>query len=272
MQFDRFGVVTFFGILIPGAYLATILILATACSFELRGIFGHAEIFSYLSANFLPSTTILLFFSYLLGVLVRLFSPNAVDRASTYYLRLRRGKRKPSATSWIEEKFPYKESIAKRCREDGMGEVLACIESINISYARPGNNTFFNYCKLFIEGNSVALSRHIRQAEAMIRFLSGTFFALVLSLLIGLYFFLLFWISRDMLLRDVYLGISLVSLVFLVAILERFKHQRRREVWFLWSATYLLLNGAVKSDKDLSLDDIQAGFRPGQDGGTIAEK
>ena len=49
MQSERLGVITFFGILIPGTYLVGILLLAAASVLELSNIHGHVRIFEFMS-------------------------------------------------------------------------------------------------------------------------------------------------------------------------------------------------------------------------------
>lgn len=41
MQLERLGVVGFFGVFVPGAYLATFVLLFLACLLELNGVPGH---------------------------------------------------------------------------------------------------------------------------------------------------------------------------------------------------------------------------------------
>ena len=116
-----------------------------------------------------------LFVAYLLGVLVRLSAPQCVDKLSTLYLvRFRRNK-----MEWAKDKFPYEENTSLPVSEkDGMGKVPGIMSKLNIAYGQAGNTPSFNYCKWFIGANDPALSRQVQEAEALVRFLSGTTFVL----------------------------------------------------------------------------------------------
>jgi hypothetical protein len=267
MQFERLGVIVFFGILVPGAYLTASLLLAFACVLELTGIHGHSEIFSFFSRNLALSASGFLFLSYLLGMVVRLFAPNAVDKLSTYYLIFTRFRsRKEEKNDWIYDVFPYQNSIARHMEKQGLSKVTTFIESLNREYGRLRNTTFFGYCKLIIEANNEAIARNIQQAEAMVRFLSGACLALIVSALLDLFFSVSFWF-RDQVLFEIYLGITLVSLLTLAGILGRFKHQRRREVLLVWEGIYLLLKGGIPNNLNISPNELRD--RVSLEGGAI---
>ena len=108
MKFEQLGVVAFFGILIPGSYLAVFILLAFACALEVGGISGHSEIFAFLNQNTILSSTAFLFVSYFLGVLVRLFAPGVVDRASTFYLSVICQNK----AEWVYDIFPYQKTLS----------------------------------------------------------------------------------------------------------------------------------------------------------------
>jgi hypothetical protein len=257
MQLERLGVIVFFGMIVPGAFLTASILLAFACLLEVNGIRGHAEIFSFVGKNLVLTTTAFFFLSYLLGVVLRLFAPNVVDKASSFYLRFfRRKKKKDPKNAWVFEPFPYKNSLASHMRKQGMAEVTAFIESLDKEYGNPGNTTFFAYCKLLIEANSDSLAKHIQQSEALVRFLSGTSLALIVSVVLGTTFSIIFGFQHKTLLLQLYTGVSLVSLLTLAGILARFKFQRRREVLLLWNSVYLLLKGSIPNTLGISPSEL----------------
>lgn len=248
MQLERLGVIVFFGVIVPGAFLTVSILLTFACLLEVKGIRGHAEIFSFISKNLVLSTTAFFFLSYLLGVVLRLFAPDVVDRASTLYLKLILREK----GDWVSEPFPYRDGLALYMKDQGMTEVTAFIESLNKEYGESSNSTFIYYCKLLVEANNETLAKHIQQNEAMIRFLSGISLVLIISAGLGATFSFIFLFQHKTLLLRPYAAISLVSLLTLLGILARFKFQRRREVAFLWSSVYLLLKGSISNTLGIS--------------------
>jgi len=252
VQLERLGVIIFFGMIVPGAFLTASILLAFACLFEATGIRGHAEIFSFIGKNLVLSTTAFFFLSYLLGVVLRLFAPNLIDNASTVYLKIILRKN----DLWVSEPFPYKKSLASHMEKQGMAKITAFIEGLNGEYGNPGNATFFGYCKLLIEANSENLAKHIQQSEALVRFLSGISLALIVSTVLGVTFSLIFWYQHKTPFLLPYAGLTIVSLMTLGGILARFKYQRRREVMLLWNSMYLLLKGGIPNTLGISPSEL----------------
>lgn len=273
MQSERLGIVTFFGILVPGTYLAATVVLSLSSVFELLGYNGHAETYNFLHENIALSASAFFFVSYLFGVVLRLFAPHNVDKLARLYLvHIRRNK-----DDWVKDIFPYKNSLAVRFEKDGMHKMSSFMECLNDRHGVPDNTVFFNYCKLFVDANDEALSKQVHQAEALMRFLSGTALAL-LGAIIAFFVlsFVAFLIDSTHTYSVIYLSLAIVSMLILCFILERFKHQRRREVIIVWSALHLILNGAVPGavlkNKNVL---IEAAFFPkqcGGDPGSMADK
>jgi hypothetical protein len=252
MPSDKFGVITFFGILIPGAYLAGILVISVASGIELCGLAGHESIVSFVSQYTALSAGVFLFVAYLLGVLVRLFAPEYVDKLSTLYLvHVRRNNEK-----WVKDKFPYKETLTFRLSADGMVRVPQLMSRLNSTYGRPGNTSFFNYCKWFIDANNIALSMQVQEGEALVRFLSGTSLVLLITLPLALTLLIAFAFHRAGLSAALYFGLVTIDIISLALILERFKYQRRREVIMVWSCVYLIVNGSTPGDVEHKRDRL----------------
>jgi len=252
MQFEKLGVIAFFGILVPGAYLTVFLILAFACLLELNGIPGHLEIFSFMSKHSLLASTAFFFISYLFGVVMRLFAPGFVDKVSTLYLKYIRHKK----DEWTGDTFPYQETNERHMKNMGMAVIPAFIKSLNKRYGAHDNTTFFNYCRLFIEANNESLAKRTQQNEALVRFLSGTSLVLMISCMLGLCSSLIFLVKFRFIFFQLYVALTLVSLIILAGILERCKHQRRREVVDIWNSMYLLLKGGVSNTLGISPDEL----------------
>jgi len=251
MLSDRLGVITFFGILVPGAYLAGVLGLAVYSILDFTGHQYHALTIEFASKNLGLFTGIFLFLSYLLGVLVRLFAPNYVDTLSKYYLIYIKRK---SEKDWVKDDFPYEVSLTSRLKEDGMAKVLDLMRSLNPTFGEKKNNVFFNYCKWFIYANEPALSRQVQDAEALVRFLSGTTLVLLVASLISSIILIVSLICK-VASYALFCGLLFaIATMGLVLILERFKYQRRREVIMVWSCVYMIVNGGTSSRYSLDPD------------------
>lgn len=252
MNYDRMGVIAFFGILIPGSYLTGVLILFAASCLEIAGLNGHAYMREVITFNIAISTTAFLFISYLLGVLVRLFAPNYVDALSKYYLRYLRLKK----NKWITDCFPYQETLSSIFLKSGMNKVTELFGQLNPKYGQKGNTTFFNYCKWFIEANDPALSKQVQQTEAFVRFLSGTTLVLLIAIPLFLTAMIAFICHNSPLYWIIYAGLFVMAMLCLCLILERFRYQRRREVILIWSSVYLIVNGGTVNGKIANKSNI----------------
>ncbi len=241
MNSDRFGVIAFFGILVPGSYLTGIFVFAIASILELAGLNGHCNVGAFVTQNIVFSSSVFFFISYLIGILIRLFAPHYVDNLSTFYLfNIRRDKK-----AWGKEVFPYKERVVSGLKKYGMAKIPEFMERLNPSYGDNDNTPFLNYCKWFIDANDPALSREVQEAEALVRFLSGTTLALLIALPLSVSFLVAFTLRGSNLFAVVYGGLFLMEVFSLCLILERFKYQRRREVIMVWSCVYLIVNGGT---------------------------
>lgn len=256
MILSRLGIVGFFGLLIPGSYLLGSVLLALFVlglgipSFHLPGLATFVQ-----KQSILFSATFLLL-SYLLGVLMRLLGPNRLDKISTWYFRNLRRNPVSKKNLWKYEKFPYRWSISTALRRAGLAHIHIFLKKHNPLYARSDNTPFFNYCKLVLEGNTSDMTRITTQAESMVRFLSGTTFALLVSFAL--------WSILGIALAVMGSKYALVSFVagilsLLLAwpIVGRFKFQRRREVFLVWYSTYLVLTGGVPNSGKLDPENLQ---------------
>jgi putative Mn2+ efflux pump MntP len=229
---------------------------------ELSALHGHTRAVAFVSKNIALSGAIFLFVAYLLGVLVRLFAPRYVDSLSKgYLLHIRRNK-----NTWVTDRFPYATSLKTRLEKDGMGDVLTMMNRLNPSFKEDNNTVFFNYCKLFIDANEPALSKQAQEAEALVRFLSGTTLALLIALAISIGLVVAFTIKHMLLYASLYSALLVSIIIGLLLILERFKYQRRREVILVWSCVYMIIKKGTPSSTSGNLKDcMQSVFFPTSD-------
>lgn len=255
----KVGVVDFFGILCPGIILLiNFQVLLFACNIP---IMQYLE--SMLNIESDTFFAIILFvLCYLFGFILRLISPDIVDYAATIFKKIlnpfsffkerklykslgllqiknkqekRRilniyfnslidqGEKLPKFF-WYEEKYPYfigNRYIYKKYLSPNDAKIMD-IEKYH-------NKNNYNYWKVLLSHNDINLAALVFQAEASVRFMAGSFWALLVGIISGILL-----IIKDMNSQS-NLGYIISSVYFslIFIILIRFKGQRYREVKIL---------------------------------------
>lgn len=218
-----------------------------------------------LASNPLLSLVVLICFGYLVGVILRLFRAEIPDRWSARLNRLtNKSARKDSDARaafrarwdpkteedkerffpWAVEDFPYIESTG-HTHTFGLeaGESTGVSEFHRKVWAVPRerrqHKTFFNFCKTVINSVDERAAGEIYSAEALVRYLAGMFYSLLLVLMLMLAGLVLRLVLRPNDLGWVYFLILLVVyLAMLLAILRHYRIMRLKEVEIVFSATY----------------------------------
>lgn len=256
MIFWRLGFVGFFGLLVPGAYVLTSLIVVVMTLLSNLGSLSWADLWSRIPDNSLLFSAVFFLFSYLLGVLMLLVGHGKVDQLSTMYFRWIGLAPVSRRNLWKYESFPYRWTVSLTLKRAGVGHVCKFFRDNNPSYDRSVHFSFINFCKLLLEGCSPEISRIVTQAESMVRFLSGTAIALAASVVLWLSLSLVF-AARGSILAVYCMAATLLCLLLIWPILVGFKHQRRREVSLVWFGTYLVLTGGVPIAGDSPREDLR---------------
>ncbi len=265
MNFFRVGVVDFFGILCPGVLLMiNILVFLFALDLLedtlLEGLKEFDEIFLLL---------LVFVICYLFGFVLRLISPDKVDKVAYWYGRIRHFRKRSKLVKKLpikgpsekeeesgEKKKPKNLLEAEYKRRFGINESLPPffwkIEPYPYYWgmmelyrgAIPHKNEHLkkilgdkgsfrkgtlNYWKILVLRSDANLATIVIQAEAFVRFMSGSFWALLIGFFAGFVYIVTHW-GED----SAYIGLFVVyivlSLVMWFILLTRFKDQRRREV------------------------------------------
>jgi len=280
MNFARVGIIDFFGILCPGILLSINLVLL------LFSLNAPVElIFKSISKQ--PgelSISILLFvLCYLFGFVLRLISPDNLDRLSSNISKLNpwlyhekhklintlvpetkqksklsKGEKRKlikdhcnqqikSGLSlprffWREECYPYYISNKYIYCRDLPSEIASEI----MADERYHNKNSYNFWKTIIASKDPNLSVQIFQAEALVRFMSGSFWALPIGVIAGA----VLTCSRFNMGNNIILSLSLVMLPLIVMgiILKNFKIQRHREIKVLLDAIYIISKTSIKTN------------------------
>lgn len=279
MNFFRVGVVDFFGILCPGVLLLiNILVFLFACSGQDDHLWK--PVLEGVGWFILP--LLLFVICYLFGFILRLISPDHVDKASTLFKKLKAFRRyrsdkhdlrvkfeeevkkseklqrieypkkqfevfledyydklietgeKLPKILWIEERYPYYFSHKYRYYKNFPPKVGHAIMGSKKEYY---NKDTYNFWKTLLINRDPNLATQVFQAEASVRFMSGSFWALFIGILSGIFLVIMNLGS----IKIVAIGICLTTISILMAtiILNGFKNQRRREVKALLDAIFV---------------------------------
>jgi hypothetical protein len=139
---------------------------------------------------------------------------------------------------WASERFPYIEWIGKVCESNLPGDALKFYNDIWArGFRKRGNRQFFNFCKTMINSEDVRVTSEIYSAEALIRYIAGILYALLiafcmLSVTAILHFFVFGEIIPTLLL------ILLAYFFAVVALLKNFRFIRIKEVELVFAATF----------------------------------
>ncbi len=170
----------FFETLMPGVFLLLnivgVLVLALA---ELAPGSGDRILLVFL-ANPATVTAGSLSLGYTMGVVLRLLRPQHVDRWSGAYIKWR--CRHHDDLSWVGDRFFYGPWMQKKYTQTLPVKAVDFFEEFWADkHASPHNTVFFNFCKSVIAQCDANSARDAYAAEALTRFIAGTFYALLIS-------------------------------------------------------------------------------------------
>ena len=268
MNFFKVGIVDFFGILCPGVLLLmNLILLLVAC---------HVDFIKSIDLNLLEKLDVGLFIflfviCYLFGFILRLVSPDIVDKISTIFAHLifpckyllkrklkkdfkdankdvnwKRGefreKFKQFLFSYYEDKISKGENLPQFFWLDEQYPYHYSLKYIITKYFPPSvkdglilekyhNRQYINYWKTLVVRKDPNLATLVFQSEALVRFISGAFWALGIGIIAGFLLILSSLKSGG----NINFGLffTILSTLMSITILLRFKNQRRREVFTL---------------------------------------
>ena len=285
MNFFRVGIIDFFGILCPGVLLLINLsILLFTCNVHLDQFWKSISKEDWGSIIFLSLFVI----CYLFGFVLRLISPDYVDKISTFFGKLiapmqyiekhkmrekfgnegmlsknisRRKRNKQFKTLleeyyaklieqgkplphffWNDELYPYYFGLKCVYYRNLPNQVAHAIMQDKHSH----NKDTFNFWKTLIASRNPNVATLVFQAEAFVRFMSGSFWAIIIGILSGIILITTNLGSY----QKIAIGISLtfISILMAAVILNRFKNQRRREVKILLDAIFVISKAGNEFD------------------------
>ncbi|MCL4248114.1 MAG: hypothetical protein KJ065_08205 [Anaerolineae bacterium] len=241
-----------FEIFVPGMFLLLNLV-AVVYLFP----FTDSETKRLLSASVSNAPLLLVIaitFGYLIGILLRLFSPDRPDNwSAAWQRRFNRNARAKdrSFKLYASERFPYIGWLGEICSKYLPPEAKDFYDKVWLSRKlEERNKPFFNYCKALINTHDQRSSAEIYTAESLTRYISGMFYALVLSS-IGI---LLTVILQRVLYGQAMAGLILLLLAYLfsiIVIVRRFRNIRLKEVETVFAASLKNREIFLKEDQEL---------------------
>jgi hypothetical protein len=185
-------------------------------------------------------------FGYLVGMLLRLFRPDLPDKLSGAWVRgfRRRGRQgKRELGLWAHEDFPYFGWIEEVCRDClHSDEALEFYKKTwgrihEVREKKGLSSPFFGFCKVMVSCADAKSAGEVYAAEALTRYLSGMFYALVFASAMILGTVILQYVVD----REAMVGLIIVLCFYLFAIgtiLGRFRSIRTGEVEIVFAACF----------------------------------
>ncbi len=172
-----------FEILIPGAFLWINLMLVLYVSADEN----TRKTSSALVSGTGETLAITVAFGYLIGVVLRLFRSDLPDRCSAQVLRwFSKRARIGDGTyyEWAVEPFPYPRWLGKICEGSyPPGAVEFYTNVWRGTVFRKSDKEFFNFCKEVVGSLDKDAAAEMYSAEALSRYVSGMFYALLFALI-----------------------------------------------------------------------------------------
>jgi len=227
-----------FEIFVPGAFL---LLNLVAVVYLLPFIDENTKSFiSGCGSTPALGLVILLCFGYLIGVILRLFRAEPVDRLSAKLNKKFNShacQEDGTFKQWAYEEFPYIGWIGEVCKLYLPSETIEFYYNTWAGRKREGQNRqFFNFCKTIINSVDERAANEIHSAEALSLYISGTFYSLLIASCLLFVTAVLNYYSLGVLIP--LLLVIVVYLLAIVAILRYFRFIRIKEVEIVFAATF----------------------------------
>ncbi len=228
-----------FEIFVPGAFL---LLNLAAVVYLLPFIDEDTKSFiSGCGSNPALGFVIILCFGYLIGVILRLLTAEPVDKLSAKWIQMtktRAHQEDGTFKLWAHERFPYIGWIGEVCKSDLPPNTVKFYHNTWANRRHKGRNThFFNFCKTIINSVDERAANEIYAAEALSRYISGTFYSLVIASCLLFVTVVLYHGSLGKIVIPLLL-IVVVYFLAIAAILNYFRFIRIKEVEIVFAATF----------------------------------
>jgi quercetin dioxygenase-like cupin family protein len=239
MDFPSSGARGFFEILMPGVFLLINLLIFVFCPLlGFADTSAREELFKSLSGN-AYSLAFLICFGYLIGVVLRVFRTQwADDWSAKVIARFSPNERN---LAYVTDPFFYGNWVRAKCSERlpaGAAQFYDDFWKDKFGTSAMGNTTFYNFCKGIIAKYDEQSAREIFAGEALSRFISGSLFALIISLVLALLNGLVMLIGRVNWMAEIAFAAAVLYAFLALGILLRFRFIRCKEVDTVFAACF----------------------------------
>ena len=189
-------------------------------------------------------------FGFLIGFILRLLKTRFPDSVSSKYLKLKyRILGKKGKVRALNSKYPYIKALGKYIESRiNDKEFQAFYREVWLpNYLEDGNRRFLNHCKNMLNRKDATIMDEVRTLETMIRYTSGMFYSLLISVLI-------------LMILQIFIPFSgllwfLVGtyILFMMGILANFRGLKVKEVETIIDATFQYKEIFWKKDEGLDL-------------------
>lgn len=232
----------FFEILMPGIFLllnvvVTAYILSLSVAPELLPFINTA--ISY-CANPAVVISLLLVLGYPVGVALRLLKNAKIDARSASYIGLFHPKDRDAP--YLKDEFFYGNWMHAKCRSRLPAEAARFYEEYwadKDTGDRTKNTAFFNFCKTIVSKNDPQSAIEIYAAEALCRFVAGSYYALQVSVALMLINSFCLFIIVSVPAAALPLIAMIVYLSLLHVILKQYRLLRCKEVDTVFNACFV---------------------------------
>jgi hypothetical protein len=239
MDLPKSGAKCFFEILMPGVFLLLnmlgtfgLFMVTLADSDRQRAVHEFLVAPTYALA-------LILSLGYLLGVVLRLFRTQFVDNWSGWFI----GLLKPvwRDEPFITDPFFYNRWMRNKCNkrfDPFVGQFYERYWAQRDTGDAFKNTSFFNMCKVLINKTDPNSANEVFAAEAMSRFVAGSFYALFFACMLAFLDAIIVWefIGRRLALLPI--AVALVYFLLMLGILWEFRFLRCKEVDAVFDACY----------------------------------
>ena len=171
-------------------------------------------------------------FSYLIGVILRLFKTRITDRISGIICRILFNIRKKPKKSYFFDQFPFFNYLENLCNIKLPKKAAKFYEKKWKPYFnKNGNREFYNHCKVLLNKDDERNAKDIYSAEALTRYTAAMFYALLFSFIISVVVFIL----KDF--NDSFLIVPFFYFLGILGILVNLRFLRVKEVELVFVTT-----------------------------------
>ena len=219
-----------FDIFVPGVFLLLHLIVTAACI--ANAVPAVRTAVQPLVDNVALSAAAFVCFGYLVGMLLRLLKTKWPDKLSGRFILFCLGKRWPEGHPFLRERFPYFAYLRYLAEKKLPPETLEFYKRAWLPRVEAtGNRQFFNFCKVVVNAVDERSGVEAYRAEAITRYVSSMFYALVSSaVLVALLALIMpcacLW------------GVVILYVAAALLILHNLRFLRFKEVEALFTVTY----------------------------------